>query len=197
MSRNDHDKTSDGILGKLRSNFLGTEYMIYDHGKNPEYDDSYYDEKNDGMDIRCELGAIMYGANTSLGSKGPRKMKVCFSKVDDNGNPAKVWQPTKKSDGMTNCYKQETSDADKLACLENKPPEWNDEVGAYVLNFNGKVTMASVKNFQLINKEDDEKIMQFGRIGNNDFHLDVKWPMSLYQAFAVALSSFDSKLGCD
>ena len=66
-----------------------------------------------------------------------------------------------------------------------------------MLNFNGRVDKASVKNFQLINKEDDEKIMQFGRIGNNDFHLDVKWPMSLYQAFAVALSSFDSKLGCD
>ncbi len=28
------------------------------------------------------------------------------------------------------------------------------EVGAYVLNFNGRVTMASVKNFQLVDKRD-------------------------------------------
>jgi hypothetical protein len=28
------------------------------------------------------------------------------------------------------------------------------EVGAFVLNFNGRVTMASVKNFQLVNTED-------------------------------------------
>ena len=56
--------------------------------------------------------------------------------------------------------------------------------------------MASVKNFQLCD-DDALQIMQFGRIGKEDFHLDVKWPMSLFQAFAVALSSFDSKLGCD
>ena len=135
MNRCDHDKTSDGILGKLRSNFLGTEYMIYDHGNNPAFDDSYYDEKNDG-DIRCELGAILYAANTSLGSgsKGPRKMKACISKVDAvDGNPDKVWQPTTKSDGMVACFKdEESSDFDKLECFENKAPEWNDEVGAYV-----------------------------------------------------------------
>jgi hypothetical protein len=33
--------------------------------------------------------------------------------------------------------------------LKNKPPKWNEQVGAYVLNFNGRVTRASVKNFQV------------------------------------------------
>lgn len=198
MSRNDHDKNSYGILGKLRSNFLGTEYMIYDHGKNPGFDDSYYDEKNEG-DTRCELGAILYAASTSLGSKGPRKMKVCIGKVDGDGNPSKVWQPTNKNDErMATCMKKETSNIDELVCLDNKPPEWNEAVGAYVLNFNGRVTMASVKNFQLCaQNEEQEQIMQFGRVGKEEFTLDVQWPMSLYQAFAIALSSFDSKLGCD
>ena len=197
MSRNDHDKNSDSILGKLRSNFLGTEYMIYDHGKNPDYDDSYYDEKKDG-DIRCELGAILYAASTSLGHKGPRKMKVCIGKVDDDGNPLKVWQATNKDDErMVSCFKKEDTNFDKLLCLENKPPSWNEDVGAYVLNFSGRVTMASVKNFQLCEQKNDSQIMQFGRIGKDEFSLDVKWPMSLFQAFAIALSSFDSKLGCD
>ncbi|KAL7541681.1 hypothetical protein ACHAWF_006995, partial [Thalassiosira exigua] len=198
MSRNDHDKNSESILGKLRSNFLGTEYMIYDHGKNPGYEDSYYDEKKDS-DVRCELGAILYAANTSLGSKGPRKMKVCISKPDNDGNPLKVWQPTNKDDDrMATCLKKETPDLEKLLCLENKPPSWNEEAGAYVLNFNGRVTMASVKNFQLMEGAGgEEHMMQFGRTAKDEFSLDVKWPMSLYQAFAVALSSFDSKLGCD
>mmetsp|Transcript_11254 Transcript_11254/g.27673 ORF Transcript_11254/g.27673 Transcript_11254/m.27673 type:complete len:658 (-) Transcript_11254:359-2332(-) len=197
MSRNDHDKNSDGIIGKLRSNFLGTEYMIYDHGKNPEYDDSYYDEKSDGT-IRCELGAILYTATTSLGSKGPRKMKACIGKVGEDGNASKLWQPTNKNDDrMATCLRKSCL-LDNLVCLENKPPSWNDEVGAYVLNFNGRVTMASVKNFQLCEKNDEqEQIMQFGRVGKDEFSLDVQWPMSLFQAFAVALSSFDSKLGCD
>lgn len=197
MSRNDHEKNSDSILGKLRSNFLGTEYMIYDNGKNPDYDDSYYDEKNN-QDIRCELGAIIYGTNTSLGGKGPRKMKVCINKVNDSGNPLKIWQPNKDNERMVTCFKKKSSDINKLVCLQNKPPSWNDAVGAYVLNFSGRVTMASVKNFQLCGQDDEQnQIMQFGRIGKDEFSLDVQWPMSLFQAFAISLSSFDSKLGCD
>jgi tubby-related protein 1 len=196
MGRNDHDKNSDSILGKLRSNFLGTEYHIYDHGKNPEYEEAYFDEKNDG-EIRCELGAILYAASTSLGSKGPRRMKVCISKVDPDGIPLKVWQPTNKDDeSMATCLKRGTSSLDKLYILENMPSSWNDETGTSMLNFNGQVTMASVKNFQLCTN-DEQHIMQFGRTGNDEFCLDVRWPMSLFQAFAVALSSFDSKLGCD
>ena len=70
-----------------------------------------------------------------------------------------------------------------------------DEAGAYVLNFIGHLTMASVKNFQLLNGED--QVLQFGRVGKDEFSMDVKWPLSLFQAFAVCLSSFDSKLGCD
>lgn len=80
----------------------------------------------------------------------------------------------------------------------NKPPRWNDQVGAYVLNFNGRVTMASVKNFQLIAPADHERVaLQFGRVGKNEFTMDLRWPFSPLQAFAVALSSFDSKIACD
>lgn len=34
--------------------------------------------------------------------------------------------------------------------LRNKPPRWNQSMGAYCLNFGGRVTQASVKNFQLV-----------------------------------------------
>jgi tubby-related protein 1 len=204
MGRNDHDRNSGSVIGKLRSNFLGTEYHIYDDGKNPEFDESHYDEKNDGgeitdlSEIRCELGVILYAANTSLGAKGPRKMSVYISRVDEYGNPLKVWQPMKKDDeSISTCLKTEKSTIDKVVLLENKPPSWNNDVKASVLNFNGRVTMASVKNFQLCTHDNEKQIMQFGRVGDNEFILDVRWPMSLLQAFSIALSSFDSKLGCD
>ena len=205
MGRNDHDRSSESVIGKLRSNFLGTEYHIFDDGKNPVFDEFHYDEKNDAgaitdlSEIRCELGAILYAASTTLGAKGPRKMSVCISKVDDYGNPLKVWQPMKKDDDSISKYlKTEVGTKDKVVLLENKPPSWNNDVKAYVLNFNGRVTMASVKNFQLCTRDDDcKQIMQFGRVGDDEFNLDVQWPMSLLQAFSIALSSFDSKLGCD
>ncbi len=198
MSRNDHDKNSDGILGKLRSNFLGTEYQLYDHGKNPEYEDAFNEEINEG-EIRIELGAILYANNTSLGSKGPRRINMCINKVDDDGKSLKTWQPkTKDDERMLSCLKKQKSSIDKLVCLESKSPIWNNDVGAHVLYFNGKATLASVKNFQLCTQDDEQKIItQFGRIDKDEFCLEVQWPMSLFQAFAVTLSSFDSKLGCD
>ena len=56
--------------------------------------------------------------------------------------------------------------------------------------------MASVKNFQLVD-EDGGMCLQFGRTGKDEFILDVQWPLSPFQAFALALSSFDSRVGCD
>ena len=44
---------------------------------------------------------------------------------------------------------------------------------------------------------DEDIAMQFGRISEKEFTCDVTWPLSLLQAFAIALSSFDSKLACE
>ena len=88
-----------------------------------------------------------------------------------------------------------------LTYLVNKAPRWNEDIGAYVLNFHGRVTEASVKNFQLIEQTlPDRVIMQFGKCKDEHsqmFTMDLRWPMSPLQAFAIALSSFDSKIACN
>ena len=51
-----------------------------------------------------------------------------------------------------------------MTLLRNKAPRWNDALGAYCLNFGGRVTHASVKNFQLVAADDPEHIvLQFGK----------------------------------
>jgi tubby and related proteins len=71
-------------------------------------------------------------------------------------------------------------------------------VQAFVLNFNGRVDKASVKNFQLIDDRDENKIyLQFGRVGDQMFNLDFQWPFSPQLAFSIALSSFDNKFACE
>lgn len=40
-------------------------------------------------------------------------------------------------------------------------------------------------------------VMQFGRISDHEFTCDVAYPLSILQAFSIALSSFDSKLACE
>jgi len=195
MQRGDMDRGSTNTLGKLRANFLGTEFTIYDNGINPK--DTFGQED---QNIREELGIVMYAKNV-LGSKAPRKMKVCVPKVDEEtgpgGLPARaVWKPTRKQDEMSSKCKD--SDHTNMVVLNNKKPQWNDQVGAHVLDFGGRVTMASVKNFQLVSPEDQDSIMlQFGRVGKDEFTMDYQWPLSPFQAFAITLSSFDSKLACD
>lgn len=43
---------------------------------------------------------------------------------------------------------------DNVIELHNKAPVWNDETQSYVLNFHGRVTHASVKNFQIVHSSD-------------------------------------------
>ena len=95
-------------------------------------------------------------------------------------------------------YKAAKND-DDVQILKNKQPKWNDQVGAYVLNFNGRVTRASVKNFQLCNmaRDPDTVLMQFGRVGKDSFNMDYQYPLCALQAFGIALSSFDYKIACE
>lgn len=198
MSRSDHNKGSEKIIGKLRSNFLGTEYQIYDTGKNPKTVDPFFDEKNEDP-IRRELGIVLYG-NSMTSTRGPRRMNVCITKIQDDGEPKKHWQPENEDESMLKCFKHKTESALRdLYFYENRQPKWNEDMSAYVLNFNSRVTMASVKNFQLIDQTSREKevMMQFGRNGDDDFIMDVQWPMSIFQSFAISLSSCDSKIACD
>jgi len=87
---------------------------------------------------------------------------------------------------------------DSLFVLVNKPPKWNAQARAYVLDFSNRVTKPSVKNFQLINNSDPNLVIfQFGRVGKESFSLDFRYPLSPLQAFAIALSSCDYKLVCE
>lgn len=99
---------------------------------------------------------------------------------------------------MLACYKDQRGNFNNMQIFYNKPPKWNEHVQAFVLNFNGRVDKASVKNFQLIDDKDENKIyLQFGRVGDQMFNLDFQWPFSPLLAFSIALTSFDNKFACE
>ena len=65
--------------------------------------------------------------------KGTRKMKVSFEGT---------------------CHTDVIYNINIKVEVKNKEPQWNEQSSSYTLDFGGRVTLASVKNFQLIHKMD-------------------------------------------
>ncbi|XP_062339245.1 tubby-related protein 3 isoform X6 [Osmerus eperlanus] len=187
----DLSREGESFMGKLRSNLMGTKFTVYDNGTNPcKNPGTLLEESN----TRQELAAICYETNV-LGFKGPRKMTVIIPGMNMNFERVPV-RPTSEQDSLLS--KWQNHSLDNLIELHNKAPVWNDDTQSYVLNFHGRVTQASVKNFQIVHDNDpDYIVMQFGRVAEDVFTLDYNYPMCALQAFAIGLSSFDSKLACE
>ena len=92
--------------------------------------------------------------------------------------------------------------------LRNKAPRWHEHLQCWCLNFHGRVTVASVKNFQLVAApdpgqaggvvgDDETVLLQFGKVGDDMFTMDYMQPLSAFQAFAICLTSFGTKFACE
>ncbi|XP_051927330.1 tubby protein homolog [Hippocampus zosterae] len=183
-------RESSCYIGKLRSNVLGTKFIVYDGGENPEKKPFIKECES----VRQELAAICYETNV-LGFRGPRKMTVIIPGMLDNDDRVSI-RPKKEEETLL--ARHADNNTDKLVTLVNKCPSWNEQTQSYVLNFHGRVTQASVKNFQIIHPENgDYIVMQFGRVSEDVFSMDYSFPMCALQAFAITLSSFDGKLACE
>ncbi|NXI37852.1 TULP3 protein, partial [Galbula dea] len=186
----DLSREGGSFIGKLRSNLMGTKFTVYDRGVSPVKAQGLVEKAH----TRQELAAICYETNV-LGFKGPRKMSVIIPGMNMNHKRIPI-HPQNEHESLLS--KWQTKNLENLIELHNKAPVWNDDTQSYVLNFHGRVTQASVKNFQIVHDNDpDYIVMQFGRIAEDVFTLDYNYPLCALQAFAIGLSSFDSKLACE
>uniref|UniRef100_A0A3P8VME8 Tubby-like protein n=1 Tax=Cynoglossus semilaevis TaxID=244447 RepID=A0A3P8VME8_CYNSE len=186
----DMSRGGESFIGKLRSNLMGTKFTVYDSGLNPVKSTTSLEASN----LRQELAAICYETNV-LGFKGPRKMSVIIPGMNMDHKRVSI-RPRNEHESLLARWQNKNTES--VIELHNKTPVWNDDTQSYVLNFHGRVTQASVKNFQIIHDNDpDYIVMQFGRVAEDVFTMDYNYPMCALQAFAIALSSFDSKLACE
>ena len=84
--------------------------------------------------------------------------------------------------------------------LCNDTPEWDVFYKTYKLNFNGRVKQKSKKNFilkykDIIDKENEnEKLLQCGKIDDNCYALDFISPLSPFEAFSISITSIINKI---
>jgi len=119
---------------------VGTQFIVYDSGPNPL-------KTPETETPREELAAIIYDQNI-LGYNGPRKMTIHLPAMSPDQTRIPI-TPRSPEQGIIN----RQTDREVL-CLFNKSPQWNEENQSFVLNFNGRVSLASVKNFQIVHEND-------------------------------------------
>lgn len=215
----DLSRSGQSIVGKLRSNITGSQFTIFDHSNSSHLkvsiikirfkfkvisiDEKFLKTEFITLNVfslkvktakRKDLAAVIYEPNL-LGLKGPRKMTVIVPGMSNEGQRVD-FESDSKSEGLIELFKEKHMDG--LLELHSKVPEWNIDSQSFVLNFNGRVTQPSVKNFQLIHTVDPEYIiLQCGRVSDDVFSMDFRYPLCALQAFGIALSSFDYKLVCE
>jgi len=102
--------------------------------------------------------------------------------------------PAMKDDGILDvwCPVCKGSKLDE-ECLEltSRKPKYNPRHKTLNLDFYGRCTMASTRNFQLeiAGKEGGKHRLLFGKVGENQFVLDFNKPLGMIQAFAAAVTT--------
>ncbi|XP_010531933.1 PREDICTED: tubby-like F-box protein 10 [Tarenaya hassleriana] len=260
MDAGNISRSSNSYLGKLRSNFLGTKFLVYDTQPpcissrslvTDQTSRSRFHSKRVSPKIPSgsyTIAQITYELNV-LGTRGPRRMNCILNSIPASsletggsvpGQPEKLLPPRTLDDSFRSISSfsksldrsvdfassrfsemgiscDENAEEDigfRPLILKNKQPRWHEQLQCWCLNFRGRVTVASVKNFQLVavrqppppapgmattsSQHDQEKvILQFGKVGKDMFTMDYRYPLSAFQAFAICLSSFDTKLACE
>ncbi|GJM92450.1 hypothetical protein PR202_ga08925 [Eleusine coracana subsp. coracana] len=271
MDADNISRSSRTYIGKVRSNFLGTKFIIYD--TQPPYNGAVVPPVGKTSrrfnstkvspkvpSVSFSVAQVSYELNV-LGTRGPRRMRCIMhsipaSSVEPGGIvpgqpeqivPRALEDSFRSTGSFTQSFRSTTSLSKSIMdssvdfnsarfsdiasgrldrgedgeikerplVLRNKPPRWHEQLQCWCLNFRGRVTIASVKNFQLIaattpppagaptpsqpapSSDPDKVILQFGKVARDMFTMDYRYPLSAFQAFAICLSSFDTKLACE
>ena len=123
----------------------------------------------------------------------PRALFTIVPAVDpDSGQPMTLTHKSKLfkiGSNLLNAFDATEATFDNIYRYQTKQPVLQD--GCYRLNFRGRVLQPSVKNFQLIPEDDIHNIgVLFGKVSEDRYHLDYKFPFTAIQAFACALAQF-------
>ncbi|XP_044450560.1 tubby-like F-box protein 8 [Triticum aestivum] len=287
MDAENISRSSSTYIGKLRSNFLGTKFIVYD--TQPPYNGALvppvgrssrrFNSKKVSPKVPSgsyNIAQVSYELNV-LGTRGPRRMNCIMHSIPASsvepggvvpGQPEQIVpralgdsfrsitsfsQSFRSSATFSRSIMDQSMDfnsarfseisgcggvtdgdgegevKERPLVLRNKPPRWHEQLQCWCLNFRGRVTVASVKNFQLTaaapqvaavppsepsqppqqqqlqpssssssSTSDHEKvILQFGKVTKDMFTMDYRYPLSAFQAFAICLTSFDTKLACE
>jgi tubby-related protein 1 len=230
MNAADLSEESSNYVGKLRSNFLGTKFTIYDtqrpnHGPFSSGTRANVSRRRISTNkvsppvpaYKFNVAQIAYELKflCVAGGCDPRRMH-CRLRPPLRTIPASAMHLNGSASDPNATYGRAAGQVDPTISglprkddllLTNRAPRWHSQLQVWTLNFRGRVTVASKKNFQLVAATDpdqpasqtsdhDKVLLQFGKIGKDMFTMDFRYPLSAFQAFAICLSGFSTSTYC-
>ncbi|CAL9203089.1 unnamed protein product [Musa hybrid cultivar] len=238
LASDNFSRASNAYIGRVRSNFLGTKFMVYDSQcphdapvssssipSNPKAPSKQVSPRHPAGNY--DVATVSYEFNV-LRTRGPRRIQCTMhsipassvphgrggvaaptsflQSVDERQQPLSSL-PAAKDEESARGFPSDGPTGSVPLILKNKSPRWHEQLQCWCLDFKGRVTVASVKNFQLVAAvdpsfgvslaEQEKVILQFGKIGKNIFTMDYRYPLSAFQAFAICLTTFDTKPACE
>lgn len=144
---------------------------------------------------QCEARGKRQCGNRELG----RMMQYQEAAGDGNAYCMDIELPALKADGTPEVICDVCGDDDARlghSVLTTRRPKWNPKQKTLTLDFRGRCSLASARNFQLEvegKPEPGNSRLLFGKVSQDKYALDFQRPLGTVQAFASVLSAMHWK----
>jgi len=193
----------DLLLARRNDNNGFNVFIASEEGKNQQSSAPAFTLTSEGSKDRWILHAATCDQCEGHGRRncGRRELATIRHHVEEVGDAKiccmDVEIPAETKDGSLDVWcpmcKGQKQDQECIE-LSTRRPTWSRTRKALLLDFFGRCSLASVRNFQLELPEAQGNVkLLFGKVGPNQHILDFSKPLGPIQAFAMAISAFDWK----
>lgn len=128
--------------------------------------------------------AVVRHSDVSIGDGVCHTMSASLPRVLPHRSRV-IWCPTLGYGDLST-----STEGNKVQQLCTKLPIWNPDVKTLMSDFKSRRVQPSAKNFQLTLQSKPEQIVcQYGKIGQSTFSLEMSYPLSVIQCFALAMTT--------
>ncbi|KAH7331054.1 hypothetical protein KP509_20G013400 [Ceratopteris richardii] len=178
---------SEAILGRVRANFLGSQYTMMDDF-NP-------------IESGCHsspnlLGVVMFQPTVSS-LTGTYRVLRAFIPMYQSTQISPLFHREKV--GLAPDWKERLGN---VYTLYSRKPHYNKITRCYELDFRERAKrslkiMTSANNMLLtMNENGKQAVLIFAKVGKSKYLVEYRFPLTAYQAFGICLSSLDTKICC-
>ena len=184
-------------IGKIKSNMFRNKFSFFDRDTLKKHSKFQYltPVVKTFLQKHHNLGTINFNESV-LCCKSRKRISTMQIHLPHNTSKEYFSYTIQKEDQSSVC----DSSADTRRIISNREnnyevktlrPMWSEHYSSYYMNFTNRVRLPSKSNFILTLGKIN--ILQFGKIDNTSYALDFQYPLSLFQAFCICVSSIIAK----